>query len=167
MAAQRTCLHLRQPSASRALALKRRDDEALSVGLEFQIGLLRDPEQVQDGPIDDYPCTVSDGLQALRHAFSMNDVHNVVQRGVCNAMLTALARSRKMCRLLHMATNLAIDDRLLNEAVRVGGQRTKKATVTQALQEYVQRRKQAQILDLFGKVDFDPKYSYKQQRRQA
>ena len=72
-----------------------------------------------------------------------------------------------MCRLLHMATNLAIDDRLLNEAVRVGGHRTKKATVTQALEEYVQRRKQAQILELFGKVDFDPKYDYKQQRRRA
>ena len=72
-----------------------------------------------------------------------------------------------MCRLLHMATNLAIDDRLLNEAVRVGGQRTKKATVTQALEEYVQRRKQARILDLFGKIDFDPKNNYKQQRRRA
>jgi hypothetical protein len=49
----------------------------------------------------------------------------------------------------------------------VGGQRTKKGTVTQALQEYVQRRRQAEILGLFGKVDFDPKYSYKQQRRRA
>ena len=72
-----------------------------------------------------------------------------------------------MCNVLHMATNLAIDDRLLNEAVRVGGQRTKKNTVTQALEEYVQRRKQARILDLFGKVDFDPKYGYKRQRRRA
>jgi len=66
-----------------------------------------------------------------------------------------------------MATNLAIDDRLLNEALRVGGQRTKKETVTQALEEYVQRRKQAQILDLFGKVDFDLKYDYKRQRRRS
>jgi len=72
-----------------------------------------------------------------------------------------------MCKLLHMATNLAIDERLLNEALRVGGQRTKKSTVTQALQEYVQRRKQARILDLFGKIDFDPKYDYKQQRRRS
>lgn len=72
-----------------------------------------------------------------------------------------------MCRLLHMATNLAINDQLLNEAVRVGGQRTKKDTVTQALEEYIQRRKQVQILDLFGKVDIDPKYNYKQQRRRA
>jgi Arc/MetJ family transcription regulator len=64
-----------------------------------------------------------------------------------------------------MATNLAIDDRLLEEALRIGGQPTKKATVNQALLEYVQRRKQARILDLFGKVDFDPKYDHKRQRR--
>jgi Arc/MetJ family transcription regulator len=66
-----------------------------------------------------------------------------------------------------MATNLAIDDRLLDEALLVGGQRTKKDTVTQALQEYVQRRKQAKILDLFGKIDFDPKYDHKRQRRRT
>lgn len=64
-----------------------------------------------------------------------------------------------------MATNLAIDDRLLEEALRVGGLRTKKDTVTQALQEYVERRKQARILELFGKVEFDSKYDYKRQRR--
>jgi hypothetical protein len=39
--------------------------------------------------------------------------------------------------------------------------------VTQALQEYVKRRKQVRILDLFGKVDLDPKYDYKQQRRRS
>jgi hypothetical protein len=64
-----------------------------------------------------------------------------------------------------MATNLAIDDRLMNEALRVGGERTKKDTVTQALREYVRRRKQVAIIDLFGKVDFDPKYDHKRQRR--
>ena len=64
-----------------------------------------------------------------------------------------------------MATNLAIDDRLLEEALQIGGQTTKKETVTQALREYVQRRQQARILDLFGKVDFDPKYDPKRQRR--
>jgi Arc/MetJ family transcription regulator len=64
-----------------------------------------------------------------------------------------------------MATNLAIDDRLLEEALQIGGQTTKKDTVTQALMEYIQRRKQARILDLFGKVDFDPKYDHKRQRR--
>lgn len=72
-----------------------------------------------------------------------------------------------MCRLLHMATNLAIDDRLLEEALRVGGHRTKKDTVTEALEEYIRHRKQARILDLFGKVDFDPKYDYKRQRRRS
>jgi len=70
-----------------------------------------------------------------------------------------------VCKLLHMATNLAIDDRLLEEALRVGGQRTKKDTVTQALEEYVQRRKQARILQLFGKIEFDPTYDHKRQRR--
>ncbi|HEV8434881.1 MAG TPA: type II toxin-antitoxin system VapB family antitoxin [Thermoanaerobaculia bacterium] len=66
-----------------------------------------------------------------------------------------------------MATNLAIDDRLLEEAQRIGGQRTKKATVTEALEEYIQRRKQAKILELFGTVDFDPAYDYKKQRRKS
>lgn len=66
-----------------------------------------------------------------------------------------------------MATNLAIDDRLLEEAQRIGGHRTKKATVTEALEEYIQRRKQARILELFGKVDFDPTYNYKKQRNRS
>ena len=66
-----------------------------------------------------------------------------------------------------MLTNLAIDDRLLEEAQRIGGHRTKQATVTAALQEYIQRRKQAQIQDLFGTIEFDPKYHYKNQRRKS
>ena len=78
-----------------------------------------------------------------------------------------LAFRDRVCKLLHMATNLAIDDKLLDEALRIGGQRTKKDTVTQALQEYVERRKQARILELFGKVEFDSKYDYKRQRRRS
>jgi len=66
-----------------------------------------------------------------------------------------------------MATNLAIDDKLLNEALRVGGHQTKKATVTEALEEYIRRRKQNRVIDLFGKIDFDPTYNYKRQRRKA
>jgi Bacterial antitoxin of type II TA system, VapB len=66
-----------------------------------------------------------------------------------------------------MATNLAIDDELLEEALRVGGHRTKKATVNEALAEYIQHRKQASVIDLFGKVDFDPEYEYKTQRRRT
>jgi Arc/MetJ family transcription regulator len=66
-----------------------------------------------------------------------------------------------------MPTNLAIDDRLLEEAQRIGGQRTKKATVTEALEEYIRRRKQTRIMELFGTVEFDPKYDYKKQRRKG
>lgn len=64
-----------------------------------------------------------------------------------------------------MATNLAIDNELLEEALRIGGHRTKKATVTEALQEFVQRRKQLELLDLFGTVDYDSRFDYKKQRR--
>ena len=62
-------------------------------------------------------------------------------------------------------TNLALDDRLLEEAVKIGGKPTKKAAVTEALEEYIARRKQRRIADLFGTIDFDPKYDYKAQRR--
>ncbi len=64
-----------------------------------------------------------------------------------------------------MATNLALDDQLIEEARRLGGQRTKKDAVTAALREYIQRRKQLAILDAFGTVDFDPQYDYKAERR--
>lgn len=64
-----------------------------------------------------------------------------------------------------MATNLALDDRLIAEAQRVGKHRTKKAAVTDALLEYIQRRKQKKILDLFGKIDWDRRYDYKKSRR--
>ena len=66
-----------------------------------------------------------------------------------------------------MVTNVAIDDRLLEEARSIGGHRTKKATVTEALREYIQRRKQARILELFETVEFDPRYDYKKQRRRS
>jgi len=65
-----------------------------------------------------------------------------------------------------MATNLAIDDQLLQEALEIGGHRTKKATVTEALEEYVQHRRQLQVIELFGTLDFDPDYDYKKQRQQ-
>jgi hypothetical protein len=64
-----------------------------------------------------------------------------------------------------MPTNLAIDDKLLEEALQLGGHRTKKTTVNEALKEYIQRRKQLKILDLFGQIDYDPDYDYKEQRR--
>jgi hypothetical protein len=64
-----------------------------------------------------------------------------------------------------MATNLALDDRLIEAARRVGGHRTKKAAVTAALEEYVRQRRRLRVLDLFGTVDFDPAYDYKAERQ--
>ena len=64
-----------------------------------------------------------------------------------------------------MPTNLALDDKLIRDAQAIGGHKTKKAAVTEALQEYVQRRRQLEILDLLGKVEYDPGYDYKKQRR--
>lgn len=64
-----------------------------------------------------------------------------------------------------MATNLNISDELLVEALRVSGKKTKKAAVTEALEEYIQRRKQAGVLALFGTVELDPDYDYKQGRQ--
>jgi len=63
-----------------------------------------------------------------------------------------------------MPTNLAIDDRLLAEAQKVGRHRTKRETVNAALAEYVQRRRQQRLLGLFGTIDFDPAYNYKRER---
>ncbi len=63
-----------------------------------------------------------------------------------------------------MATNLAIDEKLLTDALSIGGFRTKKATVNEALREFIQRRRQKRILKLFGSVEFDPKYDHKKGR---
>jgi len=57
-----------------------------------------------------------------------------------------------------MATNLALDDKLIDEARRIGGHATKKEAVTAALDEYIRRRKQLEILKHFGTIDFDPRY---------
>lgn len=64
-----------------------------------------------------------------------------------------------------MATNLDLDPALVEAAVAVGGRKTKKEAVTEALREYIARRKQAQITRLFGTIEFDPKYDFKKQRR--
>lgn len=66
-----------------------------------------------------------------------------------------------------MATNLQIDDELINQAVKLGKHRTKKAAVTQALTDYIHHLEQENILSLFGSVDFDPEYDHKQQRARA
>ena len=63
-----------------------------------------------------------------------------------------------------MPTNLAIDDRLIEEARKIGGHKTKKEAVSAALQEYIKRRRQREIISLFGKIDWDPAYDYKAER---
>lgn len=63
-----------------------------------------------------------------------------------------------------MATNLAIDDNLLTLAQKIGGKKTKKETVNDALSEYIKRRQQEEIIDFFGKVDYDDDYDYKKMR---
>jgi hypothetical protein len=64
-----------------------------------------------------------------------------------------------------MATNLALDDKLIDEARKIGNHRTKKEAVTAALDEYIRRRKQLKILDLAGTIDYDPTYDYKKMRQ--
>ena len=66
-----------------------------------------------------------------------------------------------------MATNLQIDDRLIQKAVKLGGHKTKKAAVTQALVEYIQHLEQLKIFSLFGKVEYDESFNYKEQRKKA
>lgn len=63
-----------------------------------------------------------------------------------------------------MATNLSIDPVLLNKALDVGGEKTKKATVNKALREFIARREQARILELFGTFDWDDAFDYKRER---
>ncbi|MBF2050171.1 MAG: type II toxin-antitoxin system VapB family antitoxin [Elainella sp. C42_A2020_010] len=66
-----------------------------------------------------------------------------------------------------MTTNIEIDPTLIQEALTLGEHQTEKIVIEAALQEYIQRRKQLKILELFGTIDYDPDYDYKQQRRQA
>lgn len=63
-----------------------------------------------------------------------------------------------------MATNLAINQDLLNKALEISGMKTKKDTVNLALKEFINRHKQIEIIDLFGKLDPDPDYDYKKGR---
>lgn len=63
-----------------------------------------------------------------------------------------------------MATNLAIDPELLDRATKLGGLGTKKATVTVALNEFIARRAQREILELVDSIEWDPDYNYKAER---
>lgn len=69
-----------------------------------------------------------------------------------------------MCKISHMPTNLAIDPDLLERALAVSGEKTKKAAVTRALKEFISRREQKRLLELFASLDWDPDYDYKAER---
>lgn len=63
-----------------------------------------------------------------------------------------------------MATNLSIDPDLIERALQVSGERTKRAAVTKALEEFIARRRQKKLLDLLGKLEWDSSYDYKADR---
>ncbi len=63
-----------------------------------------------------------------------------------------------------MATNLLIDDELLVSAQKIGGFKTKRETVNQALLDFIQRKKRIGIITMFGKVEYDDSYDYKEER---
>ena len=60
-----------------------------------------------------------------------------------------------------MPTNLSIDDKLLDTALQIGGMKTKRETVNLALKEFIEKRKQKEIIELFGKMEPDPNFNYK------
>jgi Arc/MetJ family transcription regulator len=64
-----------------------------------------------------------------------------------------------------VATNLGLDDNLIEEALKVGGYKSKKDTVNAALAEFIQHRRRLAVIDAFGTFDFDEAYDYKQERR--
>jgi hypothetical protein len=63
-----------------------------------------------------------------------------------------------------MATNLSIDPGLLDRALEVSGERTEKAAVTKALEEFIARRRQRRLLDLMGSLEWDEAFDYKAER---
>lgn len=85
-----------------------------------------------------------------------------------NDLACRLRADRMLCRIMceesHMATNLSIDPALIERALEVSGERTKKAAVTKALQEYIARRKQKRLLELMGQLEWDDDFNYKAER---
>lgn len=75
-----------------------------------------------------------------------------------------LTLCESMCSISHMPTNLAINDKLLQEALKLGGFKTKKETVNKALESFVKSQRRKGILRFAGKIDYDPKYDYKKAR---
>ena len=86
------------------------------------------------------------------------------RNGVINCFtLSCVSRCVKLNKIV--ATNLSIDAELLEEALKIGGFSTKKDTVNQALKEFIQKRKQQEIIELFGNFPCDDDYDYKKGRK--
>ena len=89
-----------------------------------------------------------------------------VKKHLCNN--GALLLHNNLCKInaevKSMATNLAINEELLNTAYEIGGYSTKKETVNTALEEFIERRKSEELIQLFGKIEYHPSYNYKKMR---
>jgi len=72
-----------------------------------------------------------------------------------------------LCIISHMATNLDLDPELLDRALAASGEKTKKAAVTRALEEFIARRERTRIEELFGQLEWDPEYDYKAERSRS
>jgi hypothetical protein len=72
---------------------------------------------------------------------------------------------KHMCKLSHMATNIELNENLLSKAMKLGGMKTKKEAVNEALAEYVLHREQLKVIELFGTIEFDESFDYKKQRK--
>jgi len=102
-------------------------------------------------------------------AFMARPPASLLRRGIgddllLSQLLVSASLCNIMCRELHMPTNLSIDPDLLNRALAVSGERTKKAAVTKALQEFIARREQKRLLELVGKLEWDEGFDYKPER---
>ena len=89
-----------------------------------------------------------------------------VLRDALKRYIIHITMCKHMCEIKEgiMATNLAIDERLLETAQKLGGYKTKRETVNVALQEYARKREQQEIVGLFGTIDYDADYNYKKGR---
>ena len=85
-------------------------------------------------------------------------------RGTRRAIVHGQLVCGGLCDNVHMATNLAISPDLLERAVELSGKKTKTAAVTLALQEFIARREQRRLLELFDSLDWDPTFDYKAER---
>ncbi len=125
------------------------------------VGLER---SVDDGTRGRFGGPSSKGLDAVKAPPSQV----MVRHGLGLTPSSELDVSVPVCQLVcgesHMATNLSIDPELIERALAVSGEKTKKAAVSRALEEFIARREQKKLLELFGSLEWDPAYDYKAER---